>query len=167
MRSILGRVLLIILALDWGILAGCEGQQKETDSLIARPKQTVTNELTEFQMKNGVGPITKAVELGSIDKTLALEGERLFKLNCSACHKLDDRYVGPAQRNVIERRSPEYILNMILNPVGMVRMQPEAKKMLADFMTPMPKLNVNRKEARAILEYFRFMNRHKDQTEIN
>jgi len=156
------------LALDWGLLVGCGGQQNELETSFSQSKQQVEiNKLTDFQMKNGIGPVTKTIELGSIDSKLAKKGELLFRLNCSACHELDARLVGPAQRNVTERRSPEYILNMILNPAGMLKIHPDAQKMLADFMTPMPKQNVNRSEARAILEYFRFMDRHKNKVEVN
>jgi mono/diheme cytochrome c family protein len=107
------------------------------------------------------------MQLAAIDKELAEQGEELFKINCSACHKLDERYVGPAQRDLVERRSPEYIMNMILNPAEMLEKHPEAKKMLAKFMTPMPNQNVNREEARAILEYFRYMDANKDKTEVD
>jgi hypothetical protein len=74
--------------------------------------------------------------------------------------------VGPAQRDLLDKRSPEYVMNMILNPAEMVRKHPEAKKMLQEFMTPMPNQNLSREEARSILEYFRYMNKHEDLMEI-
>jgi len=102
----------------------------------------------------GVGPV-KQVKLGPIDPTLAKQGAEIFEQKCSACHKLDERYVGPAQRGVTQRRSPEWIMNMILNPQGMTAENPAAQQMLGEYMTQMTFQNVTEPQARAILEYFR------------
>lgn len=37
------------------------------------------------------------------DKELAIAGEKLFKLNCSACHKLNGKLIGPELSGVVER----------------------------------------------------------------
>ena len=63
--------------------------------------------------------------------------------------------VGPSLGGVTARRTPEYIMNMILNPEGMIQQHPEAKKMLAQFLTPMPNQHLTEDEARAVLEYLR------------
>jgi len=44
---------------------------------------------------------------------MAEEGKTLFDAKCAACHKMDERYVGPALGGVTERRSPAYLMNMI------------------------------------------------------
>ena len=44
---------------------------------------------------------------------------------------------------------------MILNPEEMVAKNPEAKKLLAEYLAPMANQNLTEKEARLILEYFR------------
>ena len=64
----------------------------------------------------GIGPVTK-VELGPLDPTMAEKGRAIFEQKCAACHHLDERFVGPAIRGVTKRRTPEWIMNMILNPV--------------------------------------------------
>ncbi|MDX1671095.1 MAG: cytochrome c, partial [Balneolaceae bacterium] len=118
---------------------------------------TTESGLTEFEMENGIGPVDEKMELSSIDPSMAKKGEKLFETKCSACHKMGERYVGPAQGDLLERRTPEFIMNMILNPDEMVKKHPEAKKLLAQFMTPMPNQNLSREEARAVLEYFRYV----------
>ena len=50
--------------------------------------------------------IKKKLNLGPIDNTMAAEGEKLFESKCATCHKLDERYTGPAQRNVLQRVTP-------------------------------------------------------------
>jgi len=110
--------------------------------------------LTAQQLELGVGPVT-TVELGDLDATLASEGERVFALKCSACHKLNERYVGPALDHVLTRRRPEYVMNMVLNPAEMLEKHPTAKALLGQFMTPMPDQQLTEAQARAVLEYLR------------
>ncbi len=112
--------------------------------------------LTDFQMENGIGPVTEKIVLGDIDNAKVKLGEEMFKAKCAPCHKLDKRFVGPALRYVTERRTPEYILNMILNPDQMVKEHPEAKKMLAEYLSPMTNMNLTVDQAKDLLEYLRF-----------
>lgn len=114
-----------------------------------------TSDLSAFEVENGIGPIKSKLTLEKINLDLVKKGEAIFSTKCASCHKLDERYVGPAQRDVWERRTPEYILNMMLNPEEMYKRHPEAKKLLAEYMTPMPAQNLTMDDARALLEYFR------------
>jgi mono/diheme cytochrome c family protein len=132
----------LVSACGGGNQGGAGGAQPEEEGL------------SEEQLQNGIGPIT-SLELGDIDPALAAEGQAVFELKCSACHKTDKRYVGPALGDVLARRTPEFVMNMILNPEGMLAEHPEAKKLLAEYMTPMANQNLTEEEARAIVEYFR------------
>ena len=102
----------------------------------------------------GIGPIKEEVKLGAIDQGLVKKGEATFKLKCSACHKIEERYVGPALRDVTKRRKPEWIMNMILNPGQMTQEDPTAQALLADFLAQMT-VQATPEEARNILEFFR------------
>lgn len=101
----------------------------------------------------GVGPI-QSIEVGALDAALVAKGEKIFSGTCSACHKLDQRYVGPALGGVTKRRSPEWIMNMVLNPAGMTQQDPTAKALLGEYMTQMS-VNATQEDARAVLEFFR------------
>ncbi|MDH3321965.1 MAG: cytochrome c, partial [Flavobacteriaceae bacterium] len=57
-----------------------------------------------------------------------------------------------------ERRSPEWIMNMILNPEVMVVENETAKQLLIEYSAPMANQSLTEDEARAILEYFRTKN---------
>lgn len=137
--------------------AGCGSNTAETPAkkpVIANP-----NGLTDFEMEHGVGPIKQKITLSeTIDKTLATKGEKIFEVKCYQCHRIDSKLVGPPLFDVAARRKPEYILNMILNPEGMLQKHPEPKKLLAQYLTPMTFQNVTKDEALAILEYLRKMN---------
>ncbi|HEU5358863.1 MAG TPA: cytochrome c [Gemmatimonadales bacterium] len=111
--------------------------------------------LTPFQQENGVGPITQVVPTGPIDKAMAERGEKTFQANCTACHKLDERYVGPALRGVTDRRTPTYVMNMILAPDTMYTRHPVARGLLAQFATQMPNLHLSETQARELMEYLR------------
>jgi mono/diheme cytochrome c family protein len=135
------------------LLAGCGGEKTEQAPASAAPP--AGDGLTAFQMEHGIGPVTEPVTLAALDNAMAGEGEQIFQAKCSLCHKMDERYVGPPLGGITERRSPAYIMNMVMNPDGMYTKHPEARKMLAEYMTQMPNLAITQDEARKILEYVR------------
>ena len=110
--------------------------------------------LTQVELEQGIGPI-RDMELGAVDEAMAAAGEEHFNLLCSACHKFDDRYVGPELGEVLARRRPEFVMNMMLNANEMVQRHPEVRKMLAEYYTPMAQQALTEENARAILEYIR------------
>lgn len=131
---------------------GGEGAEEAAPPASATPAQA---ELTGFEMEHGIGPVTEPVTLGAIDAELAETGEELFETRCSACHKMEEPYVGPALGSVTERRSGAFVMNMILNPEGMYTRHPEIRALLAQHPTQMPNQGLTREQARAVLEYLR------------
>jgi mono/diheme cytochrome c family protein len=112
-------------------------------------------EAAAADQSKGVGPVSN-VDLGAgIDQALADQGKGIFESKCAACHKLNERYVGPPLGGVTKRRKPEWIMNMILNPQEMLQKNDTAQALLSTYMTPMPNQNLTQDEARAMLEYFR------------
>jgi cytochrome c2 len=116
---------------------------------------TLPGGLTAFQLEHGIGPVTAPVALAAVDKGMAAEGAKVFETKCSACHKMGERYVGPALSDITKRRSPAFIMNMALNPLGMIEKHPETKKLLAEFLVAMPNQNISPEQARQVLEYLR------------
>jgi mono/diheme cytochrome c family protein len=140
------------LAIVIAFMSSCGDNKKGSE---VAPKEEVKEEVAVDPMQDkGIGPIT-SLTLGEIDQTMADEGKALFASKCSACHKISKRFVGPALAGVTERRTPEWIMNMILNPEVMVEKNAEAKKLLAEYLSPMANQSLTEAEARAILEYFR------------
>ncbi|MDX1430531.1 MAG: cytochrome c, partial [Rhodothermales bacterium] len=144
------------------IACGSSDQSGGTDSA----GQTASGGLTADQLRNGIGPI-RSVALEDLNSELASTGEAIFQTKCSACHKFDARYVGPALGDVLDRRSPEFIMNMMLNPAEMVEKHPEVKALLAQFLTPMPNQNLTEADARAVLEYLRAEAAGGEESETN
>lgn len=104
----------------------------------------------------GIGPV-KSVTLGALDQSMADRGKKQFEAKCSACHKFEEKVVGPALQDVTLRRTPEWIMNMILNPVEMTQKDPIGQELLGEHLTQMTFQNIKEEEAREILEYFRKM----------
>lgn len=111
----------------------------------------------------GVGPV-KEVSLTAVDKNLVTKGETIFTAKCSACHKINERLVGPPLKDVTKRRKPEWIMNMILNPQQMTQENPTAKELFATYLIQMTFQDVSQDDARAILEYFRANDEGLNQT---
>jgi len=138
-------------------LISCGGDSEPaSDSSTKEPLVLYATRNTEIDpIKNiGVGPIT-SVDLAEIDQALVDEGKLIYDEKCTACHMTTQRLIGPAPAGILDRRSPEWIMNMILNPEQMVKEDPIAKELLKEFMVPMAGQGLTEEEARKILEYFR------------
>ena len=142
-------------------LLSCGGSQDSTDNFditkSTESGQQKINASEKVDLENkGVGPI-KSLELSeSIDQELAKTGEGLFKSNCTICHKIGSKFVGPALKGVTDRRSSEWIMNMILNTEYMLRDDPLAKELFMEFNgSPMTNVGFEQDQARAVLEYLR------------
>jgi hypothetical protein len=152
-KSYFFRFLLLILIPILSFI-GCGG---ESGSDKKPANKNNTSGLPDWEFENGFGPIKKKLYLLPLDKAIAAEGLKIFESKCAACHKLDERYVGPAQRDVLQRVTPEFFMNMVLNPEENLEKHPHTKEMLALYMQKMTNQNINLEDARKLLEYFRLI----------
>lgn len=141
------------------IFTGCSSNeddsiadQQEMDPYLEQFKER----LTPFEQEHGIGPITERVEIPEeINPEMVTRGQNIYEMKCQSCHALEQDEVGPTLGDVVERRSPEFIMNFILNPGENVLNHPVGLDLLAKHHTQMPYRDVNREEARAIYEYLR------------
>ncbi|MGB1309172.1 MAG: c-type cytochrome [Oceanihabitans sp.] len=150
------------------LLLSCGGKEEKKKEGFTYQKKTSTEATTTKKVEKvpaskkidltnkGVGPI-KSVEIGSeIDQAMVTKGADVYKKMCTACHRLDKKFIGPAPKGILERRSPEWVMNMILNPEEMTQKDPLAKELLIEFNgSPMANQGLSKEDARAVLEYFR------------
>ena len=159
------KTLIILTVLGLTILTGCgDGEKKETspyDKKTEQKTETIAVNTTPASVRvdltnKGIGPI-KSVTLGAeIDKEMAAKGEEVYNMNCTACHKADKKFIGPAPKGILERRAPEWVMNMIMNPEEMTQKDPLAKDLLVEFNgSPMANQNMSEEQTRQMLEYFR------------
>ena len=104
----------------------------------------------------GIGPITSVDFSNPVDQEMVSQGESAFKQKCTACHMPAKKLIGPAMSGIYERRSPEWVLNLLLNPTEMLKQDPIAKALLKEYNNVMMlNQNLEQSEARAIAEYLR------------
>lgn len=163
MKSTLKFLTLIITLL--ALSCGGSGEEKKETSTVklkkqatekkAEVKKTKASETIDLTNK-GVGPISSLNIPAEIDQAMATHGKDVFDRLCTACHREGKKFIGPAPNGIMERRTPEWIMNMILDPEGMVKNDPLAKDLLIEFNgSPMANQNLSEEDARAVLEYFR------------
>ena len=131
------------------VLVSCVGNTKTSEVVME------TIEEIDPMKDKGVGPITSVDVTGTINQSMADKGEVKFNSICSACHKLDKKFIGPALIGVTKRRTPEWIMNMIMNPEQMVKKNAQAKQLHMEYASPMVNQGLTETETRSILEYFR------------
>jgi len=154
----------IVMFLALGaMIASCGGKKEEkkdgfevsrtkTEDTKAQSKEGVPVDLDN----KGVGPITDLDFPEEINEEMAARGKAKFDAICVACHMIDQRMIGPALKGVYDRRSPEWVMNMILNPDGMLKEDPIAKALLKEYNNAiMLNQNLTEDEARDVAEYLR------------
>lgn len=60
-------------------------------------------------------------ESPSFDESIVKNGESLFKGNCTVCHAIDEVIIGPALRDIHERRNQEWIYAFIKNSQKVIK----------------------------------------------
>jgi len=136
-------------------LSACgSGEKKNSETTTNSPTQETPAATADDD--RGIGPIKEVKLSASLDKTMADEGNKLYDLKCSSCHRLtNEKLVGPGWTGVTTRRKPEWIMNFATNPDEMLNKDPKAIAMLEECLVRMPNQNVTEKEARALLEFMR------------
>ncbi len=154
-RRVLGCFLLVIA------LPACSPHKEEKTFSFEKkgdepPERVGGLASTRIELSNkGVGPV-KFVQLGNIDPVLAKEGQGIFESKCTTCHKIGEKFIGPAPNGILKRRTPEWVMNMILNPEVMLKEDQLAKDLFMEFNgSPMSNQGLTEEQARAVLEFFR------------
>ncbi|WP_308993147.1 cytochrome c [Mariniflexile litorale] len=161
------KALKILTILFISLLVSCGGKEEKKKEKFSYEKTAPTEQtVTKIESvpaskridltSKGIGPIKELVLPAEIDQTMATHGEDVYKKMCTACHRPDKKFIGPAPSGILERRTPEWVMNMILNPDEMVQKDLLAKELLIEFNgSPMANQGLTQEDARAVLEYFR------------
>lgn len=152
------RICSLLLIASVVVFSACSGGggKSKIDQIKERSKIEPADPYASWESNNGIGPIATLSLEEAIDQEMADMGLEVFEAKCTACHKAKKRFIGPSPKDILTRRTPEWVMNMILNPEEMVQKDPMAKQLLIDFNgSPMANQNLTEEEARAVLEYFR------------
>lgn len=130
--KLVSKIILSIFAIALLLINGCGGSESSGDFTVL-----------------------KDVNVGAFDPQLAKKGEEIFKMKCTSCHKYDTRLVGPPLRDVVKRRSADYIISMITHPELMQEKNDTVKALVQKYMTKMTNQNVSLEDAKAIYHHLK------------
>ncbi len=116
-----------------------------------QPKEAETTEESD-----GKGLVGYVELTDPLDENMIAKGTEIFTSKCARCHTLDTvEFAVPSFAGVTNRRSPEWIMNMIINVDQMLERDPVAAELLKKHKIEMPDPNLEVDEARAVLEFLR------------
>ena len=136
-------------------VAACGGgNSPKTTSEETTPQEK--NENPSYDLKRGEGKFS-TVEVGDkLDAALAGNGEKVYSVKCSSCHKLTgEKLVGPGWSGVTQRHTGPWIMNFVTNTDAMLNKDPAAQAQLEICLVRMPNQNLADADARALYEYMR------------
>ena len=155
----------LILIFFTFILISCGGTANENSegaadekpqSMLSSTPKTLEEAELNWQSNIGIGPIASFELPAEIDQVLAESGKVVYEAKCTACHKPDKQFIGPAPKGILDKRTPAWVMNMIMNPEEMIQKDPIARQLLIKFNgAPMANQSLTEAEARSVLEYFR------------
>ena len=91
-----------------------------------------------------------------LTRNLFKKGAAAYRSKCTACHAIDKKLIGPALKGIYKRRSPEWVVNLLLNPTEMLKKDPIAMALLKEYNNIMMlNQNLSEDEALAIAEFMR------------
>ncbi len=133
-------------------MSGCSSTPETDAERQARWQQ---GNLTSWEIQHGIGPVVEDIKLAAVDNALAERGKAIFVQKCATCHYLDMKKTGPPLRDVAKRRSPEYVMNQILNPEQMGKMHPDGRQLVAQYAQFMTIQGITRDNALELLDFLR------------
>ena len=152
----------LILAISIFISCGSKEEKKKgfeynrTQKEVKKSTTVIGSEVPVDLSNKGIGPIETVDFSNPIDLEMVTLGENAFKQKCMACHMANRKLIGPAMSGIYERRSPEWVINLLLNPTQMLKEDPVANALLKEYNNVMMlNQNLTQDEARAIAEYLR------------
>lgn len=83
------------------------------------------------------------------------EGEKLFKQNCTSCHQLGKKLIGPNLVGITEEHDEEWLIKFIRNSQELIKAgDPDAVEVYEEYnQTVMPAMALSDDEIRSILSY--------------
>lgn len=147
----------IFLATSFFLYACGAGDQQPVEDQSTNSSPSGSSESNPaYDPERGEGKFKDVVIPAKLDAAMAVNGEKVYGVKCSSCHKLSaEKMVGPGWKGVIQKHKPEWIMNFITNTDAMITKDPKALAMLELCMIRMPNQNLSDADARAVYEFMR------------
>lgn len=146
----------VFVALAVLLLAGCGGRPSGDESAGSAAPSGAGKAATGGVLAKSLYDDGPRAGDSPVDAAAAAEGEKLFSTKgCTACHHWGQRFTGPDLKGVTTRRTAAWMEHQILHPDEMVRTDPIAHELFAQFALQMPKQGLTEAEARQVIEYLK------------
>lgn len=150
------KILLSILAGAVLFAVACNSSSDKGKESTSSDSNTTSATTTDANNPKGIGPHQNVQLTHPLDEKMIAEGQNVYNLKCSSCHKLtDEKLVGPGWKGVTDRRTPEWIMNFVTNTEEMLEKDTAAQNLLEVCLVKMPNQNLQEADARGILEFMR------------
>ena len=148
-------LIVVLLAL---FIAACGGgnSREATPKTDAPASESANAANPSYDPNRGEGKFKSVDISASLDATMAENGNKIYAVKCSSCHKItEEKLVGPGWKGVTTRHQAPWILNFITNTDEMLNKDPKAQAQLEICLVRMPNQNLADSDARALLEFMR------------
>jgi mono/diheme cytochrome c family protein len=145
MNSFLSRTKYWVLALFLTLAGTADAQDGSKTATVSQ--QGVT--------PGGTAAATPATADGGAGSAEVQAGDALFKANCTQCHAINEKVVGPALKDVTKRRSISWLIPWVKNPAKVIASGDEyAVKLFNEYgKQQMPSFGLSDKEITSIMAY--------------
>lgn len=140
-------------------LAGCGGQKPSGETATS---STPAADRSTAAPRDAAIPDIAALDRGPragespADHESAERGEKVFQnKGCSACHAFGVKKSGPDLAGVSMRRTAAWMESQILHPEIMVKEDPTARQLFAQYMLQMPNQGLTPEQAKDVIEYLK------------
>jgi mono/diheme cytochrome c family protein len=150
---------LMFILIAGSVIAACGGGNSHTKTEASPAENNNTakaNGNPSYDPNRGEGKFKDVQINAKLDVVMAKEGEKVYNVKCSSCHKLsDERLVGPGWKDVTKRNEAAWILNFITNTDAMLNVDPKAQAQLEICLVRMPNQSLTDQEAFSLYEFMR------------
>jgi cytochrome c551/c552 len=150
-------IVISLIACTAVVTFSCGGSNTNSEKPAdADKKESTPNGNPSYDPKRGEGKFTKVDVSTTLDAAMAANGEKVFGVKCSSCHKTtEEKLVGPGWKGVTARHTGEWIMNFVTNTDEMLNKDPKAQAQLEICLVRMPNQNLADADARALYEFMR------------
>lgn len=149
-------LIVFTITLTVAILYAC-GNQNNTPVAQSTEKgadvEKASNGNPSYDPHRGEGKFKKVELSPTINATMAENGNKVYNVKCSGCHKLtEEKLVGPGWKGLTSRHTAEWIMNFMTNTEAMLDKDPNAQAQLEICLVRMPNQNLTDDDARSLYE---------------
>lgn len=146
------------------VLAGCGGSKSSDTAASGSTPSSMSPAAKQPAGASGAAATVSKYDSGpragesAADHEAAERGEKVFQnKGCSACHAFGVKKSGPDLAGVSMRRTAAWIENQVLHPEVMVKEDPIARQLFAQFVLQMPNQGLTPEQAKDVIEYLKHM----------